>query len=162
MRNVICTDCEWRGTERDLHYQKQKPWSSSEDAMCPNCGSFMIEYEGKLLEPTQSPKAKNDPHNDIYGPGNDNYGRDEHPVFDKEKVFKVKEIKSAEEILTEQLWFTSRKSVNSRFNGDSEADVDLWGDIIQAMHEYHAQFQRVPSEILTYAQQVKAAAINNQ
>jgi len=44
MEKVYCTDCGWSGSEDELHYKKKKPWSCSEDAICPKCGG-KIEYE---------------------------------------------------------------------------------------------------------------------
>jgi len=45
---VECTECEFKGNEDDLHYRKAKPWATSEDGFCPNCGG-PVEYE-KAIE----------------------------------------------------------------------------------------------------------------
>lgn len=51
---VGCTECEFSGTEDDLHYVKAKPWPASEDGACPNCGGPVaiestIEINGAAL-----------------------------------------------------------------------------------------------------------------
>jgi len=56
MEKVECTECEWSGFEDDLHYKKLKPWATSEDAICPNCGASVI-YEEPLPEKTTSVNA---------------------------------------------------------------------------------------------------------
>ena len=60
---VECTECEFSGTEDDLHYVKAKPWSASEDGVCPNCGSpVALESTIEINEATLLKECEGCPH----------------------------------------------------------------------------------------------------